>query len=50
MEPGRSGIDWLKEYLSGQGITDAKITEIQADFEDCFISAVENIEKERKYD
>jgi ABC-2 type transport system ATP-binding protein len=46
MKPGGSDISWLKEYLTNQGIADAKITEIQADFEDCFISAVENIETE----
>lgn len=50
MKPGSSGIDWLKEYLSKQGIEDVKITEIQADFEDCFISAVENIETEKKHE
>ena len=49
MKPGSSGIEWLKEYLPEQGITDAKITEIQADFEDCFISAVENIETEKNH-
>jgi ABC-2 type transport system ATP-binding protein len=48
MKPGSSGMGPLKEYLSGQGIADATITEIRADFEDCFISAVENIEAERK--
>ncbi len=42
MKPGDSGIAWLNEYLTEQGFADAKITEIKADFEDCFISAVEN--------
>jgi ABC-2 type transport system ATP-binding protein len=50
IKPVRPGTDWLKEYLSSQGIEDAQITEIQADFEDCFISAVENIESERKHE
>jgi len=49
MKPGSPGIEWLRDYLPVQGITDAKITEIQADFEDCFISAVENIETERSH-
>jgi ABC-2 type transport system ATP-binding protein len=50
IEQGRSDLDWFKDYLSGQEITDAKITEIKADFEDCFIGAVENIESERKHE
>jgi ABC-2 type transport system ATP-binding protein len=50
MEPGKPDFSWLKEYIKTHGIEDAKITEIQADFEDCFISAVENIETERKHE
>jgi ABC-type multidrug transport system ATPase subunit len=50
MKPGSSDPELLKKYLLAQGIADAKITEIQADFEDCFISAVENIETERNHE
>ncbi len=47
---GKPGIDGLKDYLSEQGIADFKITGIKADFEDCFISAVEKIETEKKHE
>lgn len=47
MGPGSKDTGWLKEYISGQGIPDVVITEIQPDFEDCFISAVENIKMEK---
>jgi ABC-2 type transport system ATP-binding protein len=50
MKPGSSDNGWLKGYLTNQGIADAKITEIQADFEDCFIGAVENIDTKVTHD
>lgn len=50
LKHGVGDIDWLKGYLAEQGIAGAKITEIKADFEDCFISAVENIEMDRKHE
>jgi ABC-type multidrug transport system ATPase subunit len=34
--------DWLCKLILNHGITDAKITAIPADFEDCFIEAVED--------
>ena len=34
--------NWLKARLMAQGIADAEIKEVQADFEDCFIEAVEH--------
>ncbi len=34
--------DWLYKLILNHGITDAKITAIPADFEDCFIEAVED--------
>jgi|WetSurSiteA1Bulk_404760.scaffolds.fasta_scaffold00458_10 ABC-2 type transport system ATP-binding protein len=33
---------WLNGQLLAQGIADARITKVQADFEDCFIEEVEN--------
>ncbi len=50
LNAGSPGIDWLGQYISGQGIADVKINEIQADFEDCFIGAVEKIETEKKHE
>jgi ABC-2 type transport system ATP-binding protein len=35
-------LDWLCTLILNHGITDAKITAIPADFEDCFIEAVED--------
>jgi ABC-2 type transport system ATP-binding protein len=34
--------NWLQHYIAGKGMAEAEISAIQADFEDCFISAVEN--------
>jgi ABC-type multidrug transport system ATPase subunit len=50
MKPGDADIGWLEGYLSQHGIAGAKITQINADFEDCFIGAVENIETDRKHE
>jgi ABC-2 type transport system ATP-binding protein len=50
MKPGGTDAGTLKNYLAGQGIADAEITAIKADFEDCFISAVENIETENRHE
>jgi ABC-type multidrug transport system ATPase subunit len=36
------GAEWLKMHLSVRGIAHVKITPVVADFEDCFIDAVEN--------
>jgi ABC-2 type transport system ATP-binding protein len=49
MNAGSPGIERLGQYISEKGIADAKINEIQADFEDCFIGAVEKIETEKKH-
>ncbi len=38
----RHGAEWLKTQLSNRGIANVKITPVVADFEDCFIDAVEN--------
>jgi len=46
----KSNAGWLQEHLSQHGIKDAKISAIQAHFEDCFINAVENIQMEKKYE
>lgn len=50
MVPGTPGIEWLSENISMKGIADVTITGIQPDFEDCFISAVENIETESNHE
>jgi ABC-2 type transport system ATP-binding protein len=42
VDSAEQSADWLKAALAEQGITDAKITAAHADFEDCFIDAVEN--------
>jgi ABC-2 type transport system ATP-binding protein len=49
LNAGSPGIDRLRQYISGQGIADVKINEIGADFEDCFIGAVEKTETEKKH-
>jgi ABC-2 type transport system ATP-binding protein len=48
LKPGNPDTGWLMEHITGQGISDASIIQIQAGFEDCFIGAVENIQTERK--
>jgi len=42
MEPLKTDHDWLNQYLTNQGITDARITPVPPDFEDCFIEVIEN--------
>jgi ABC-type multidrug transport system ATPase subunit len=42
MESEKTGREWLLTRLESQGLTSIEISAIPADFEDCFIEAVEN--------
>ncbi len=42
MESEKRGREWLLTQLESQGVTSLEISAIPADFEDCFIEAVEN--------
>lgn len=41
------GVEWLKTRLSARSVTEVRITPVVADFEDCFIDAVENNSTDR---
>ncbi len=41
------GVEWLKTRISAQSVTEVRITPVVADFEDCFIDAVENNSTDR---